>query len=332
MKKYATVSCLAALGAAACNVLPAAAQTPQQSGIWTLQGENASISTSSPSDRYYVNGLHLGWTSPAGDAPAVISGLGNTLFGAGTTRVSIGLTQQIFTPNDTKSINPPTDDEPYAGYLALNLGMIQDGENTRSMLGVDLGVVGSGAGGELVQNNFHSIIGQKGTHGWAYQLPNEPAIDFSAARIWRLSMGSVAGLETDALPQISGMAGLTQDYLQPAIGFRIGSGLSSDYGPPLLTQSPTGGDAYNQVRPLAWYLFAGGAAKFVAHDEFLQGSVFQDSRSVPIKNVVGSFDVGVAVLWRGLRFSYTQVFQTDRFDDQQGSIHEFGSFAISGMF
>lgn len=332
MKKYAPASCLAALGAVVLIPFSAAAQTPQQSGIWTLQDENASISTSSPADRYYVNGVHLGWTSPAGAAPVAITSLGSALFGEGTTRVSIGLTQQIFTPSDTRAINPPVNDEPYAGYLALNLGMIQDGANTRSLLGADLGGIGPYGGGELVQNNFHSIIGQKGTHGWAYQLPNEPAVDFEAARIWRVRLASIAGLETDALPQISGMAGLTQDYVQPAIGFRIGSGLASDYGPPLLTQSPTGGDAYDQVQPLAWYLFASGAGKFVGHDEFLQGANFQSSRSVPIKHVVGTFEAGVVVIWHGLRFSYTQVFQTDRFDGQQGGIHEFGSFAISGMF
>lgn len=324
--------CLAALGFAALRICPAMAQTPQQAGIWTLQGENASISTTTPTDRYYVNGLHLGWTSAAGAAPPAVADLGSDLFGAGATRMSVGLTQQIFTPNDTKSTNPPLDDEPYAGYLALNLGLTQDNSSSRSLLGVNLGIVGPAAGGEWVQNNFHSLIGQKGTHGWAYQLPTEPAIDFNAARIWRLPTGSVAGLETDMLPQISGMAGLTQDYLQPAIGFRIGSGLDSDYGPPMLTQSPTGGDAYSQIQPFAWYLFAGGAGKFVAHDTFLQGTVFRDSRNVPIKRAVGSFDVGIVLLWQGLRFSYVQVFQTDRFRDQSGSLHEFGSFSVSGTF
>ena len=330
--KKTTSFCLALFGFAALGALPAAAQTPQQAGIWTLQGENASISTSSPTDRYYVNGLHLGWTSPEGGAPQSITNLGSILFGTGTTRASLGLTQQIFTPSDTKAINPPLDDEPYAGYLAINLGLTQDTPTTRSMLGLDLGLIGPAAGGEWVQNNFHSVIGQKGTHGWAYQLPTSPAIDLNAARIWRLPTGTFAGLETDILPQISGMAGLTQDYLQPAIGFRIGSGLNSDYGPPMLTQSPTGGDAYDQTQPLAWYVFAGGGGKFVLHDTFLQGTMFRDSRSVPIEHAVGSFNVGAAILWRGLRFSYVQVFQSDRFRHQQGSLHQFGSFSVSGTF
>lgn len=323
---------IAALSTTMLCALPVAAQASSQPGIWTIQDENASISTASPTDRYYVNGIHVGWVSPTDDAPQAVSNLAQNLFGAGTTRVSLGLTQQLFTPNDTKAINPPTNDEPYAGYLAATLGFTQDGANTRSLLGLNLGIVGPEAGGEWVQNNFHSLIGQKGTHGWAYQLPTTPAIDINAARIWRLPLGSINGLETDALPQLSGMAGLTQDYLQPAIGFRIGSGLNSDYGPPLLTPSPTGGYSYSQVQPLAWYLFAGGAAKFVGHDTFLQGTLFRDSRNVPIKRVVGSFDVGAALLWHGLRFSYVQVFQTDRFRDQTGRIHEFGSFSVSGMF
>jgi hypothetical protein len=212
------------------------------------------------------------------------------------------------------------------------LALIQDGTNTRSLAGVNLGLIGPGAGGQAVQNGFHSIIGQNGTNGWHYQLPNEPAIDFLGARIWRLPLGHIGGLETDALPQISGVAGLTAVYLQPAIGFRIGSGLAADYGPPLLTPSPTGADAYTQVQPFVWYLFASSAAKFVAHDELIQGSLFHNSRGATAIPVVGSFEVGAAIIWRGLRFSYVQMFQTDRFTDQVGNIHEFGSFAVSGTF
>ncbi len=301
-------------------------------GIWTLQDENASISTTNPTDRYYVNGLHVGWTSPEGAVPGFIANAGHALLGQGTQRISLGLTQQLYTPDDTAAINPPTNDEPYAGYLVINLGFIQDTANTRTILGANLGVIGRDAGGEIVQNNFHSVIDQRGTHGWAYQLPSEPALDFMGAHIWRVPLGHVGGLETDVLPQISGMAGLTAVYVQPAVGIRIGSGLQSDYGPPLLAPSPYGGDAYKVVQPFAWYLFASAASKFVGHDEVLQGSNFQSSRNVPINRVVGTFEVGAAIIWHGLRFSYTQVFQTSRFHNQNGNIHEFGSFAVSGIF
>ncbi|WP_297492282.1 lipid A deacylase LpxR family protein [Acidocella sp.] len=320
----------AALLAATAFIVPGAARAAP--ALWTLQDENASITATSPTDRYYVNGLHVGWTSATGDVPDVVSQLGTALFGDGTQRVSIGLTHQLYTPYDTTAINPPMADEPYAGYLAVNLALIQDSANARSVLGVSLGVIGAGAGGEIVQNGFHALIGQSGTHGWAYQLPTEPAVDFIASRVWRVPTGRLFGLETDALPQISGQAGLTADYVQPALGWRIGSGLDSDFGPPLLAPSPSGADAYTVVQPLAWYVFASAGAKLVAHDEVLQGADFQSSRGVPLTPVVGSFELGGAVIWHGLRFSYIQMFQTSRFHAERGNIHEFGSLAVSGSF
>lgn len=317
-------------GVARAQTAPDAANT----GIWTIQDENASISTSQPTDRYYVNGFNLSWTSPQGDVPGFAADLGNAVWGDGTQRINIGIIQQLYTPNDTAAENPPVNDEPYAGYLAATLSVIQDTDNTRSVLGANIGVIGRDAGGELVQNDFHSIIGQKGTHGWAYQLPSEPALDFLAARIWRVPLVTFGnGLETDALPQLSGMAGLTQDYVQPALGFRLGEGLDSDFGPPLLTpSSPSGTDAYAATQPLVWYVFGSAAAKFVGHDETLQGADFQSSRGVDPFRVVGTFEAGATVIWHGVRLTYTQVFQTDRFYGETGKIHEFGSFSAGFAF
>ena len=55
--------------------------------IWTLQGENASITAGTPPDRFYVNGLRLGWTSPTGQVPDFLADLGHTLWGGGQQRV-----------------------------------------------------------------------------------------------------------------------------------------------------------------------------------------------------------------------------------------------------
>ncbi len=302
-------------------------------GIWTIQDENASISTTNQTDRYYVNGLHLGWTSPEGKVPGFVANFGHALLGEGTQRVSVGIVQQLYTPDNTALINPDPNDEPYAGYLAATFSLIQDTANTRTVMGMNAGVIGRDAGGEIVQNDFHSIIGQNGTHGWAYQLPSEPAIDFSAARIWRVPVTRFSnGIEVDVLPQISGMAGLTDVYAQPALGFRFGRGLDSDFGPSLMATSPSGADAFEQTQPLVWYVFGSAAAKVVGHDEILQGSDFQTSRSVDPYRVVGTFEAGVTVIWRGVRFSYTQVFQTNRFYHQANSIHEFGSFNVGLTF
>lgn len=303
------------------------------SGIWTFQDENASISTQGLTDRYYVNGLHVGWTSNEGAVPAAIANLGHAVLGTGRQRISISLTQKIFTPAATTLINPPVDDEPYAGSLLASFGLIQDTADTRTMLGFDAGVFGRDAGAKIVQNATHTVIGQNKTHGWAYQLPSEPAFDLTAARIWRVPLGSFdGGLEADALPQVSAMVGTTEIYAEPAIVFRIGRGLNGDFGAPLASPGPSGGDAYGASRHFAWYLFSGLGAKFVAHDEYLQGTLFQPSRNVVPYRAVGSVEAGIAVIWHGLRFSFTQVFQTKRFHGQTGGLHEYGSLAVSARF
>lgn len=303
------------------------------SGIWTLQDENASISIQSPTDRYYVNGLHLGWTSNADAVPAGVARFARSVFGPGNTRISISLTQKILTPDNTRAINPPMGDEPYAGALLGTAELIQDTAATRSVIGFDAGVVGRDAGAEIVQNGFHAVIGQAGTHGWAYQLPSEPAFDLLASRTWRVPVaGFGGGLQMDALPQVSGMLGTTEIYVQPAVTFRIGEGLNSDFGAPLLRPGPSGSDAYSPTRPFVWYVFAGVAGTLVGHDEFLQGANFQASRSVDPERVVGQVEAGIAIIWRGVRFSYTQVFQTRRFHGEIGGIHEYGSLAVSARF
>jgi lipid A 3-O-deacylase len=314
---------------------PAMAQTGQgfPSGIWTLQDENASISTTQPTDRNYVNGFYAGWTSNVGDVPRFIANFGHAIWGDGTQRISLGVTQKLFTPDSTQLIDPPTNQEPYAGYLALSAGLIQDTATTRSVLQLSAGVVGRDAGGEIVQNGFHSVIGQAGTHGWAFQLPSEPAFDILVSRTWRLPLTRFGnGLEVDALPQLSAMVGTTQIYAEPAVTFRLGQGLDSDFGAPLLNSGPSGSDAYQATRHFVWYVFGGAASNFVGHNEFLQGADFQTSRSVEPYRVVGQGDLGVAVIWHGLRFSYTQVFQTRSYYGEIGNIHEYGSFAVSGQF
>src|SRR5271154_6993064 len=69
--------------------------------IWTLQDENSSITTSKLNDKYYVNGLRLGWTSPTDDLPSFIARFGHGLWGDGQQRLSIDVSQAIYTPADT---------------------------------------------------------------------------------------------------------------------------------------------------------------------------------------------------------------------------------------
>lgn len=329
--------CTAAVTSGLLLTLPAVGQTPGELApdpvsIWTLQDENASISTSNLTDRYYTNGLRLGWTSGTGVVPEPLVQLGQKLWGDGQFRVSFDLTQQIYTPADTQAHVPPPGDRPYAGVLLGNFGLMQDTATTRSQLGISLGVLGPAAFGEQVQNGFHDWIGQRHNNGWRTQLNNEPIFEYYSERTWRLNMGTVGGLETQALPDLTVGLGTLRVYAQTGMTVRIGQGLDADFGAARLRPGQTGGDVFVRTRDFGWYFFAGADGQAVAHDVTLDGNTWTRSEGVRRIPYIGELEAGLGLLAFGTRLTYTQVMQTGEFHRQKGGLHQFGSFALSVRF
>jgi lipid A 3-O-deacylase len=332
MMRRVFVSLIAAIplaaGGAVAQELP-----PDPHAIWTLQDENASISSARLSDRYYVNGLHLGYVSGTDDVPDFLQRVGRAVWtGGGQLRFGFSLTQQIYTPAETGLVVPPPGDQPYAATLLGNFQLYRDVPDSRSILGLSVGVVGPWAFGEQIQNGFHDLIGQNSVKGWGTQLRNEPAFELTSARTWRLSMGSVGGLETDALPDLAVGLGNLRVYAQTGVIFRIGQGLDSDYGVPRLFPGPTGGDAFRPTRPFAWYVFLGADGQGVAHDMVLNGNMYHTSASVAPIPYFGEVEAGIAFIVFGTRLSYTQVVQSQQFEHQKGGPHQLGSLALSVRF
>ena len=327
---------------------PAAAQTPapaapapaeSDASVWTLQIENDSftLGTKGSTDKYYSDGLRLGWTSPTRLVPETLKGLATSLWGAGETRVSVDLTHQIYTPIATQRRNPPLTDRPYAGVLMAHFGLLQDGKtqtgyDTRSALVLGLGLVGPASGGEGLQNGFHEMIGQRKALGWSTQLRNEPLLQVTSERTWRLPIAKAGPLEADWLPSLTASAGNLRAYLQTGVMVRIGQNLQADYGPARLRPGVTGGDHYASPAPLAWYVFAGADGRAVAHDLTLEGNTWATSRSVRKEPFVGAFSAGLGVILQGVRLTYIHRFQTQEFRHQSGGLHQTGSLALSVRF
>jgi lipid A 3-O-deacylase len=322
---------------AAALLLPIAAAKadpqPDPAMIITLQDENASITAGSRlTDRFYTNGLRLGWTSPTGQVPDILANLGHTLWGDGLQRISLDLSQQIYTPANTSADPANPKDRPYAGYLSANLSLISDTDSTRSVLMLSLGVIGPASGGEAIQNGFHDLIGQGHDAGWGQQIGNVPAIELLHERTWRLPIASFAGLETDALPALTVGVGDVRDYLQVGGTVRIGQGLDSDFGVPRIRPGLSGGDAYTPTRPFAWYLFAGLDGQAVGYDLLLQSSPFRGGPHVDTLWDVAEFQAGAAVMAFGLRFTLAYVVQTQEFQGQRGGLHQWGSASLALRF
>ena len=346
-RKHATSALLSLSLACALPSLAAAADasslaTPQTpapqvnlgdtAAIWTVQAENASISTSHTADRDYTNGLRVGYVSPEGALPDALQSLGHTLWGSGQQRLGFDISQQFYTPLDNTSGNPPKGDHPFAATLMVTSSLIQESRSSLARLTLGLGLVGPDALGEDVQNGFHDLIGQHQTKGWDTQLHDEPLLEITSERTWRLPMGKLGALETDALPNLTAGIGNLRDYAAPGVTVRLGQGLDADYGVARIRPGMTGTDVYHNVRPLAWYVFAGLDGQIVGHDLTVEGNTWRDSRGATLIPWQAEFQAGVAIIFHGVRVSYTQVAQTQEYKHQKGGLHQLGSFALSARF
>jgi lipid A 3-O-deacylase len=299
-----------------------------------MQMENDAVSTlKGTSDQYYTSGVRLGYTSGTDGVPGFLDRFGHTVWGDGVQRVSIDLSQSVFTPRNTQ-INPADPkDRPYAGYLRISGALIHDDDDSRSVLGISLGVVGPAALAEQSQNSFHSLIGNPSSKGWGGQLKNEPAFELLGERTFRLPVAQFSGLEVDALPAITAGVGTVRDYVQTGIALRLGQGLGSDFGAPRIRPGFSGGDAYTPTQPFAWYVFAGVDGQAIARDEFLDGSAFiSNGPHVQRVPFVGEIIGGAAIMLYGVRLTYTQTWQTTSFKGQKGGMFNFGSIAGSVRF
>ena len=314
---------------------PALALPPSDpASIVTIQLENDAVTTyHGTSDQYYTAGQRLSYTSGTERLPAFLTDFGRTVWGDGVQRISIDLSQSIFTPRNTQARVPNPADRPYAGWLHADAALIHDTENTRSILDVSLGVVGPAALGRQVQNGFHSIIGDNPNLGWYSQIRDEPAVEFLVQQTYRVPITQRFGLEVDALPALTAGLGTVRDYAQAGVSFRLGQGLGSDFGAPRLQPGLSGGDAYTPIRSFAWYLFAGADAQAIGRDVFLDGSTSrQNSPHVTKRVLLGEAQAGAALMLYGVRVTYTQVFQTPSFSRQRSGLFNFGSLAVSARF
>ena len=301
--------------------------------IWTLRTENDKFSTvPGGTDRYYTAGNQISWMSSPGRVPEAASDLARYLYGDGRTWIGVSIAQEIYTPADTTRTRADPRDRPYAGHLYATTTLIQDVVNRRDVLAASLGVIGPLALGRQVQNGFHVLIGVKQTHGWSAQLPDEPAAEVTASRTWRVNLTSAGPLEVDALPAVALGVGTVRDYAALGGRLRIGHGLSRDFGPARITDGGNGQDAFMPGDGLGYYAFVGASGQAIARDAFLDGALFARSASVHKRDLLGNFEGGVAVLWRGARISYTHTWQTDAFRGAKAGLFNFGSIAASVRF
>jgi lipid A 3-O-deacylase len=248
---WVAVVVLAAASAANAQPIPVD-KTPDPDelrNIFTFQVDNDFFNIFGKSDRDYTNGVRFGWLSPAlMDLPDGIARLTTlpTFFGEDpassvTRRFGVSFGQNLYTPENLATSQPIFNDRPYAAWLYLGFALQSNYKRVDPKTGkdepvrldtwqLDFGVVGPAAGGEFVQNNFHTLIGNPHAMGWANQIHNEPTVGLTFERRWRALRGVLLEdpkFEYDIVPRIGATVGNVVTYASTGATLRIGKDLRS---------------------------------------------------------------------------------------------------------
>ena len=245
---------------------------------------------------------------------------------------SISIEQLMFTPEDVSNPEFPPEDRPFAGWLNLtgSAFAISDSQLERWQLGV--GVVGPASLAEQSQKATHTLTAQTQPVGWESQLPNEPTLQLGWDRQWRIPIPyRPGGLSLEVSPMLGGAVGNAVTGVEAGSFIRLGDNIPLDFGPPRLRSLAGGSAFFRPQQGFGWYLYAGAAGRYKAHDIFLDGSLFQDTDSVDKEPFIGQGFFGAAFHQGPARLVLTGVLETDAFE-QQDDATLFGAASLSWQF
>lgn len=316
--------------------LEPSAEMAADDGIFSLQIENDGVTEDA--DKYYTHGVRFSYLSSK-EAPLWSRKTADYLpffRQQGNVRINYTLGQSIFTPNEISTKTLIEDDRPYAGWLYVGLGLISDSRSGssnfkrwRDSLELNIGMVGPASLAEQFQVFSHKVRGANEPKGWDHQLKDEPGILLIYDRQWQGRYDTkLDGLGIDLTPHVGGALGNIMTYAATGFTLRFGRHLDNDYGVPIIRPSLPGSVYFAQNSGFGWYLFTGFEGRVILQNIFLDGNTFKDSHSVDKEPLVGDFQAGLVLTWKGYRLSFTSVHRTREFEGQESSTR-YGAFSLA---
>ncbi len=336
LRSFAVCLVLACLQATALQAQSSPGDAPKQDTkrwvTWMFQGENDILAINNPTDEHYTNGIRFyglrhpefaprwaesfarwwcGWACP--DLPVLPPSVG---FAAG---------QNFYTPDDLGIVELIEGDRPYAGWLygAALLQITDDRLRRQHSFELQLGIIGPESGAEWVQTKLHELIDSDPPLGWDNQLPTEPAINL----IYRYRR-RLGGRGFDLVPHVGGALGTVMVTAGAGATVRAGWNIS---GFPQTLIPTTAEPLATERATWEFYLFAGAEGRAVAHNVFLDGTVFSDSHSVDKEDFVYDLTGGFSLRYKNWRFQYTYARRSEEFYPRRGSsdgLHDYGSLSF----
>ena len=314
------------------------ARPPRRDSLLYVSIEAENDLWGSGDDRHYTHGTRLSFM-PACEPPGWLRRICETvrLFEPGTARrVEFSVGQAIFTPEDIRSPNLVERDRPYAGWLygtASVIALVEESPEQRSAnnLDITLGIVGPSARAGQVQTDWHEVIDSPRPEGWDHQLNDEPGIVLTYTRLWERFIALPLNIQAGFAPHFVVAAGNVYTYGGAGTMMRLGLNLRDDLGPSTIKPGFPGAAYFRKKHAWAFYGFAGVEARGVARNIFLDGNTFEDSHRVDKKPLVFDAQVGIALRYKNIRLSVTDVFRSKEFDGQD-EISEYGAINVTVLF
>lgn len=275
-------------------------------------------------DQYYTNGIKIGGGIPAERVSGLFTRPPNALLDTITEGASnhFGLFfgQNIYTPRDISIAAPQPFDRPWAAWAYVGAVAQSVKEDRLHTVEFDLGFVGPPALGKQAQKFWHNhVIDAPDPKGWGNQIRAEPG--FLVSYLHKRRYGDRTGV------QLVPHAGLTLGTIMTLarIGGIVRAGQNmTGFGPDSI--EPGGAMLKNTRRETEgggrdlyeWFVFAGVDGRAVAHNIFLDGSLFRDSPSVQSRDTVYDFSLGFSARWEALRVSVTRIKRSEEFTTPVG--------------
>ena len=287
------------------------------------------------SDDNYTNGLKLSWVS--GRRPAdPFSRFVSRMMGAEdqtSVRRGLAIGHSTFTPDDIGETEYLPDQHPYAAWLYGEFTTLIERENRVDQFTLQLGMVGPSAGGEYAQEEIHSLINDRAPQGWDNQIQDEFGVVLSYDKKLRaLLRTGWRGVGLDATPNLGVTLGNINANARAGLTVRIGRDLNNDYGPPRVRPALAGAGYFTPRDGFSWYVFSGVEGRAVAHDIFLDGSLFKDDDPhVEKNNFVVDMQSGLVVQVGKTQIGLTYVERTKEYKTQDIP-QRFGAVSLSRKF
>ncbi|MBB36224.1 MAG: hypothetical protein CME88_16230 [Hirschia sp.] len=307
-------------------------QLTDEKGTWSLVVENDYFGDS---DDNYTNGLRLSWMSGSKPMDPVSRFATNLMRGddAVVVRRGLAIGQSVFTPNDLQTTEYLPDQRPYAAWLYGEFTNVVERSNTIDQLTIQLGVVGPSAGGEWAQEEIHNLIEDEAPQGWDNQIKDEVGVVISYDKKMRaLAKLGETDFGIDITPNLGVTLGNIYTNARAGLTVRIGQDLKNDYGPPRVRPSLAGSGYFAPDDGFSWYIFGGVEGRAVAHDIFLEGSLFRtDDPSVVAKDFVADLQAGLVLQFGQTQIGLTYIERTEEYETQDIP-QRFGAVSLSRKF